>query len=254
MTNPFAANDIADNLNLLQQLAVTVAEQQNQHVDEFNHAIGTIESLEQQLAALRTELDNQKALNVKIHEDRLAILNKHNESVNTANSEIRRLQTRSAEAEITLAELRKIDPERMKRLYEAQKEQNAELKKTNERLQSKNTELEQRNKKLRADLQLSHEGVWGFGVERIIPYQGEVVGVKDGVRSKMSSCVWWHHEKGVRLLCGYKPETDEIIICDPCQDDSSNIVVPSAIADKAMKDYFKKLAKAEKKQQNKKAA
>ena len=122
MTNPFAANDIADNLNLLQQLAVTVAEQQNQHVDEFNHAIGTIESLEQQLAALRTELDNQKALNVKIHEDRLAILNKHNESVNTANSEIRRLQTRSAEAELQLSELRKIDPERMKRLYEAQKE------------------------------------------------------------------------------------------------------------------------------------
>lgn len=241
----FKTNDISENLNLLQLLAATVAEQQNESVDHFNSAVDEVEELRAELAKAKAELAESEEVNLKIHADRLAILAKCNENADIANAEIRRLSTKSQSLAVELTELRKIDPERMKKLYEAQKTQNVDLKKANERLTTDNAQLKQRNLKLRSDLTLAHDGVWGFGIEKIIPYNGDVTGISaTGERSGMEHCVWWHNEKGVRLLCGYNESTDGIIICDPRQEDSDHIVVPSAVAEKAMKDYFKKLVKA----------
>lgn len=241
----FKTNDISENLNLLQSLVLTIASQQDESVDHFNSAVDEIEALRAELAQTKAELEASKETNQKIHADRLAILSKCNENADIANAEIRRLSTKSQTLALELSELRKIDPERMKKLYEAQKTQNVDLKKANERLTADNALLKERNNKLRSDLSIAHDGVWGFGIEKIIPYNGDVTSISTtGERASMNDCVWWHSEKGVRLLCGYNESTDSIVICDPRQDGSDNIVVPTLVAEKAMKDYFKKLIKA----------
>lgn len=247
-------NDISENINLLQSLATAIATQQNQHVDEFNAAVDEVEELRAALSQAKADLEEQKRLNVDIHNDRLAILDKHNNEVQKANSEIRKLQTESADYRVKYEELMKLDPKRLKRLLDTQKETNEGLRATNDKLTKANAELTSRNKKLREDLNIATNGLWAHGQERIIPFNGEVAGITDDARKPVDGCVWWHHERGIRLLCGYNYETDRIVVCDPVDEETGFVFTPSALAEKNMKEFFKSYKSEKERLAKKKAA
>lgn len=246
----FHNNDISENINLLQELAVTIAKQQNDHVDEFNAAVDEIELLRSQVEKLQAELEDQKQLNQSIHKDRLAIIEKNNQEVTKANATIRKLQTEAADYRVKYEELLRLDPKRLERLLAASKKTNEELRAANDRLTAKNKELTNFNNKLRKDISIYNEGVWSHGQEKIIPFNGEVMGITDDERKPVDGCVWWHHERGVRLLCGYNYESDRIVICDPVDEETGFIFSPSALAEKNMKEFFKHY-RAEKERQDK---
>lgn len=241
-------NDLSDNLNLLQSLVLRIAQQQDSHIDDFNHAVDHIDELNRQLA-------EQKQLNQQIHDDRMALLNKHNAEVTKAQTEIdrlgaviRKLQSTAESYRLQLEELQKLDPKRMERLYKAQKEANEGLKITNEKLLRENAEYKRYNQKLKSDMQLSVSGVWNFGQERIFPFVGNVAGIVDSeTRVDVGNCVWWHHERGVRLLCGYNYEEKRIVLCDPVDEETGTLYIPSVVAEKAMHKYFEELRLAEEK-------
>ena len=252
----FQPNDLSKNLNLLQQLSVVIARQQNEHVDSFNSAIDEIEALRNEVAELKRTVAEKQKTNEAIHADRLAILEKHNNSVTTANATIRALQTKQESLRVELEELQRADPKRMERLYKAQKEQNESLKSANEKLLSENDLLKKRNNKLRADLENSTNALWTFGHESVYPFFGSVNGIVDDERKPVEAAVWWAHESGIRLLCSYNHDDDRILLCDPVDEETGRVFLPTLVADKAMKKYFKELRKEREKlsKKTKKAA
>lgn len=242
-------NELHDNLNLLQALSLRIVEQQNEHIDTFNQAVDEIEEL-------RAKVEELQQLNQKIHVDRLAILDKHNAEVAKAqneidrlNSQVRKLQTNAENYRLQLDELQKTDPKRFERLYKTQKESNETLKAANEKLLRENADYKRYNQKLKSDIQLSLSGVWNFGQERIFPFMGNVAGIVDSeTRVEVGNCVWWHHERGVRLLCGYNYEEKRIVLCDPIDEETGCLHIPSLSAEKAMHKYFEELRLAEEKE------
>ncbi|MCE9932779.1 hypothetical protein [Aeromonas salmonicida] len=260
-------------LNTLREALDLVIEAHNQDSADFNRLVADNEALEAELARLRAELVEKEILLLHVHNDRKALLEKHNESVKIANAEIvrlteisdrvargydelasrhRKLETEHASATVELKQLRELDPKSMKKRLDASKARNEELKAENARLTDNNGRLSRRNEELRRKMNALNTPVWALGSEKIVPYHDQIVIASEtGQRMALVSPMWWEHERGMRLLCAYDPERDLILLCDP-RDENSNMFTPSKAAEaqmlKLMRDFKEKnLKPAEKK-------
>lgn len=248
----------------------------NAETNDFNEVVEERNALATELDQVKAKLEETTSTMMHVHEDRKALLDKHNESVALANSEIERLSseiakrdnlinrlqsderkrvTELANAIAELKELRGLDPKGMKKRLDAQREQNEALKADNARLKAKNTELTTFNERLRKDAFYASKGIWNGGSEKLYPYNdGPVVAKHDsGEMSAMSCAMWWGHERGMRLLCAYDPENDTISVCDPMNDEGK-LFVPTLAAEQAMLERFRKMYADKLEAKNKKAA
>lgn len=245
----------------------------NEETQDFNALVKDNDALEAEVARLKAELAKKEDLLLHVHNDRKALLEKHNESVTLANAEIirlsevanastrrydelasrhRKLETESASAAVELKQLREMDPKSMKKRLDAAKARNEELKAENARLTDNNGRLNRRNEELRRKMEALNTPVWALGSEKIFPYHDEIVIASEtGNRLALVCPMWWGHERGMRLLCAYDPERDLILLCDP-RDENSNMFTPSKAAEaqmlKLMREFKEKnLKPAEKK-------
>lgn len=248
----------------------------NAETNDYNEVVEERNALAAELDQVKAKLEKTTSTMMHVHEDRKALLDKHNESVTLANAEIKRLSdeiakrdglinrmqsderkrvTELANALAELKELRGLDPKGMKKRLDAQREQNEELKAENARLKAKNNELSSFNERLRKDAFYATKGIWNGGSEKLFPYnEGPVVAQHEsGTLSAMSCAMWWGHERGMRLLCAYNPEQDAISVCDPMNDDGK-LFVPSLAAEHAMLERFRKMYADKLADKNKKAA
>lgn len=237
-------------------------EAHNVDVTDFNALVTDNDTLEAELAGIKSKHAEQQALMLHVHEDRKALLAKHNESVTLANEEItrltqelaivsqrydelaarhRRLETESASNAVELKQLRELDPKSMKKRLDKMRERNDELKKENAELATKlaNSQraLKEANKS-KADVE---RPLWSLGSEKIVAHNHDsVVALEGGRRIALSCVVWWEHERGMRLMCAYDPERDSIMICDP-RDENDNMFTPSKAAEAAMLTVMKNM-------------
>ena len=228
----------------------------NAETNDYNEVVEERNALAAELDQVKAKLEKTTSTMMHVHEDRKALLDKHNESVTLANAEIERKRvTELANALAELKELRGLDPKGMKKRLDAQREQNEELKAENARLKAKNNELSSFNERLRKDAFYATKGIWNGGSEKLFPYnEGPVVAQHEsGTLSAMSCAMWWGHERGMRLLCAYNPEQDAISVCDPMNDDGK-LFVPSLAAEHAMLERFRKMYADKLADKNKKAA
>jgi hypothetical protein len=246
----------------------------NAETNDFNEVVEERNALAAELDQVKATLEETNKTMLHVHEDRKALLEKHNESVALANAEIKRLSdeianrdglinrlqsderkrvAELANAVAELKELRSLDPKSMKKRLDAQREQNEELKAENARLKTKNTELSSFNERLRKDAFYASKGIWDCGSEKLYPHTDGDVVVNTGEGMVALSCaMWWGHERGMRLMCAYNPESDTISICEP-RDDSGTLFLPSVAAEQAMLERFRKMH-ADKLDAKKKAA
>ncbi|ELA7322557.1 hypothetical protein Q9X98_004189 [Vibrio parahaemolyticus] len=172
------------------------------------------------------------------------IVGKHQAVIDVSNGTIASLQ---AEVESLRAEVREYKRMNPKKLEKTVREQKAKLASKTKELEKTQGELrnERRNNQtLKNRLEEQKIGFWQHGQERIIPYlNGDVIQRKDLVNNtNMKIAAWWHHECGVKILFGYDAESDELFMCDPT-DESGQIRKPTAMAEKTMLTYFRKLNK-----------
>ena len=248
-------------LNTLREALDLVIEAHNQDTADFNRLVADNEALEAELARLRAELAEKESLLLHVHNDRKALLEKHNESVKIANAEIvrlteisdrvargydelasrhRKLETEHGSLLVEVKQLRELDPKGMKKRLDGVRERNEELKKENTRLTENNRLLNHRNEELRKKIASANNPVWSLGSEKIVPYHDQVVVASEGGnRMALVSPMWWEHERGMRLLCAYDPERDTILLCDP-RDDNSNMFTPSKAAENALLNLMRK--------------
>lgn len=234
----------------------------NAETNDFNEVVEERNALAEELAQVKAKLEEVTTTMMHVHEDRKALLDKHNESVTLANAEIKRLSDETAKrdglinrlqsderkrvaelanAQAELKELRGLDPKGMKKRLDAQREQNENLKADNARLKAKNAELASFNERLRKDAFYASKGIWDCGSEKLFPYDdGDVVVSTDNGMVAMSCAMWWGHERGMRLMCAYNPESDTISICEP-RDESGTLYLPSRAAELAMLERFRKM-------------
>ncbi len=209
---------------------------------EFRDAI--IRKLEQGQAELEEVIAKQNDLLIKQAEKLTELNGKHNAVIEVANANITSLNEEVKSLRAELRELRALKPRQLKKTVEEQKVKLAERAATISRLEGEKKNALRNVDRLAHNLEQQKVGFWQQGPERVIPFLTSSV-IRDKslqAESTVDIAAWWQHECGLKILCGYDKENDEVFMCNP-SNESGNMHTPSIGAEKALLSYFREQAK-----------
>lgn len=223
-------------LEQIQALAIQAAESRNADVDEYNQIIDILEQRDAEIAVLDSKLSSADAkLTASITESgQLEI------DLSAAQGRISSLNNTVDNLNSIIADYKLLSPERMKKQLHEVKTKNQKLLANNEAVIRRIGIFKDRNKELAGLLDRVRQGFWQEGKERLISQANStmITNASSGKTFEYKNSVWWAHERGIHLLCAYDVETDDVLISDP-MDENDMMLVPSEVAQQAMKKYFR---------------
>lgn len=169
---------------------------------------------------------------------------RHQAVIQVSNDKIGGLQAENDTLRNEVRELKRLNPKKLEKIAKEQKAKLAAHTKTITRLEGELRNERRVTQGLRNQLEEQKIGFWQKGQERIVPFlSADVIQRRDLIsQASVQVAAWWQHECGLKILCGYDPETDEVYMCNP-SDGEGNMIEPTAVAQKVMLDHFRKLHK-----------
>lgn len=230
-------------LNTVQRIFDAVVELQNDHATSYNALSDEYSKLE--IANHELELKcSRMTTQTKLYTERLKELS---HQVDATLSKLEEYKSNYAESIKRNEDLNTLVMKQKNELGQLLQKHNTEVMKANTTIASLQKQLENANRALKIakckkdKAAAGREVVWQQGHEKLRSSQ-MIKATIDGKATNTNAAMWWEHDKGFQLMCVYDSLRDEVMICDPRNDDDE-LILPSDIAIAQVRASFKKSMK-----------